>query len=560
MTSSNKFIVQMIVNQCKKNGIHHIVFSPGSRNAPFAISFDHMSDFKTHVIHDERVAAFYAIGMAQMLNVPVALCCTSGSAVVNYYPAITEAFYRKIPLLVISADRPKELINKGHGQSIMQNAVFGDHVKCSYSFEDLSKNKVIENGFDEQCQNGISVMSSEPKGPVHFNVHLNEPLYETTEDIFSCENLPVQENKKNFKLSQETIAQFENKRILVLCGQNSNQNNLNQALSEFNNNTNVVVLNENTSHLHDPKFINCIDRTLNSISHEKEKQFAPDILISVGDAIVSKRIKAFFKKHQPGIHIAVNHSNIGIDSFDCLSHHFKTEAADFFKLLNQSSIPRNTINFESKWRSVDLLVRDRMPGFFNLDKSRTDIHVFHHLNENLKQNDVLHLANSSVVRYMQLFDSIKSLVYHSNRGTSGIDGSMSTAVGSAIASSKQRHLFVTGDISFIYDSNALWIRPFPKNIKIIVIDNRGGGIFRIIDGPKTSKQLENYFEAQHKTDPSLIAKGYGFKVMQMGEKDCVEETIKKFLNEDDEQILIVPTEQKENPLALQRFFNYLKDD
>ena len=169
------------------------------------------------------------------------------------------------------------------------------------------------------------------------------------------------------------------------------------------------------------------------------------------------------------------------------------------------------------------------------------------------------MANSSVVRYMQLFDPIKSIEYHANRGTSGIDGSMSTAVGSAVASPEKNHLFVTGDISFIYDSNALWISPFPKNLKIIVIDNRGSGIFRIIDGPKTSTQLETFFEAEHKTNPSSIAKGYGFTIRQITEKESLKEAINKFLNENEDQILIIRTDQKENPLALQRFFKYLND-
>jgi 2-succinyl-5-enolpyruvyl-6-hydroxy-3-cyclohexene-1-carboxylate synthase len=256
----------------------------------------------------------------------------------------------------------------------------------------------------------------------------------------------------------------------------------------------------------------------------------------------------------------VNYSDIGINTFNCLNEHYKSDPAAFFKFLNQSPIQRNTINFEAKWRSKDLISKDRLLGFFDLDKSRTDIHVFHHLNENLQQNDVLHLANSSVVRYMQLFDPIKSIEYHANRGTSGIDGSMSTAVGSATASYEKNHVFVTGDISFIYDSNALWINPFPKNLKIIVIDNRGGGIFRIIDGPRTAPQLETYFEAEHKASPFQIAKAYGLKVSQISENENIKEGLYHFLNEGQEQILIVPTDQKENPLALQRFFKHLKDD
>ena len=144
MEISNKPVVQKIIQECLNHGIKHIVFSPGSRNAPFAISFDVHPDFETHIIHDERAAAFYALGMSQTLQQTVALCCTSGSAVLNYFPAVCEAFYREQRLLILSADRPKRLINKGHGQTIMQEEVFGKHVKQSLSVEDASVNTNYE--------------------------------------------------------------------------------------------------------------------------------------------------------------------------------------------------------------------------------------------------------------------------------------------------------------------------------------------------------------------------------------------------------------------------------
>ena len=185
----------MIVSQCKNYGIRHIVFSPGSRNAPFAISFDNDPFFETHIIHDERVAGFYAIGIAQVLNEPVAVCCTSGSAVVNYFPAVTEAFYRKIPLLILSADRPKDLINKGHGQTIMQDFVFGNHTKNSASFEDITFEKLKALRYPEACQKHLSTLFLEPKGPVHFNIHLDEPLYESLEQNLRALKAPPTDNR-----------------------------------------------------------------------------------------------------------------------------------------------------------------------------------------------------------------------------------------------------------------------------------------------------------------------------------------------------------------------------
>ena len=557
MKTSNKPIVQNIVKQCKLHGIRHIVFSPGSRNAPFAIAFDNDPYFKTHIIHDERVAGFYALGIAQVLNEAVAMCCTSGSAVVNYFPAITEAFYRKTPLLVISADRPKQLINKGHGQTIMQDAIFGSHAKSFQSFEDVN---VLSTSSIENCNSKMELLHQNPKGPIHFNIHLEEPLYETSindEDVHQKNEVVV--DKQSGALS-EIIETIDGKKTIVLCGQNSGNFELNNELVHFNQNTNVLVLNENTSGLCDNAFINCIDRTLNAIPNDQHEAFIPDILITIGDAIVSKKIKAFFIQNPPEHHIAINHSTIGIDSFHCLGTHLKINPIDFFSQINKSVPIKNTINFEAKWKTIDYKAKDRLPPFFSTENSATDIQAFYLINEYLNNDTILHLANSSVVRYMQLFDPIKSVRYFANRGTSGIDGSMSTAVGSAIALPDKQHVFISGDVSFIYDSNAMWVRPFPKNLKIIVINNYGGSIFRIIDGAKTSEQLETYFEAHHHTDVKNIADGFGFSTTEVDELKDYEASISQFLNTFSHQILIIKTDRKENPLALNRLFKHLNND
>ena len=558
MKTSDKQIIRNLSFHLKANGIRHIVFSPGSRNAPFAITFDNDSYFKTHVIHDERVAGFFALGISQTLNEPVALCCTSGSAVVNYFPAITEAFYRNLPLLTLSADRPKELINKGHGQTIMQDDIFGKHVMKSHSFDDNSANSESNN---EIIQTMLKHLFDSVKGPVHLNFHLNEPLYGIVDlsiDEFKAEQMLINETRE-LKVNNELLESLNGKKILVLCGQDANVEGLNRALSEFNQSTNVVVLNENTSGLYDAHFINCIDRTLNAIDFSNGQDFIPDVLITIGDAVISKRIKAFFIKNAPKTHIAINHSDIGIDLFLRLDVHLKVNPAHFFEAINLQNTKTNSINFESKWKSIDLVAKDRLEEFYNIENSNTDIQVFHLINQYIENKTIIHMANSSVVRYMQLFDPIKTVRYFANRGTSGIDGSMSTAVGSAISKPRQNHVFITGDISFIYDSNAMWVSPFPSNLKIIVIDNSGGGIFRIIDGPRTSDQLENYFEAHHKSDVKKIAEGFGFTSKVVSDHHKFENELIDFFQNDITQILIFKTNRTENPLALNRLFKFLKN-
>jgi 2-succinyl-5-enolpyruvyl-6-hydroxy-3-cyclohexene-1-carboxylate synthase len=167
------------------------------------------------------------------------------------------------------------------------------------------------------------------------------------------------------------------------------------------------------------------------------------------------------------------------------------------------------------------------------------------------------MANSSVVRYAQLFDPIDGVHYYSNRGTSGIDGSVSTAVGAALASPEQQHILVCGDTSFIYDSNALWTNPFPKNLKIIIIQNHGGGIFQIIPGPANSPLRAQYFEATHQKSPGKIAEGFGFEVSFLCAKNQLIATLENFLL-NDIQILEIQTNQEGNAQVLSDFFNFVK--
>ena len=557
MEISNKPVVQKIIQECLNHGIKHVVFSPGSRNAPFAISFDVHPDFKTHVIHDERVAAFYALGISQTLQQSVALCCTSGSAVLNYFPAISEAFYREQRLLVISADRPKRLINKGHGQTIMQHQVFGKHVKHSLSIEDIN-GKMNHNSITDF----FGKMQESPFRPMHLNIHLEEPLYEVSDIHTQKEKVnKIAKNKENvLSLSKDEIQIFEDQKILVLCGQGYTDPILKRALVDFNKNSNVVVLNENTSGINDSSFVNCIDRTLNAITPKSEKRFVPDILISIGGAIVSKRIKSFFIKNAPKQHIAINKSNIGIDIFLRLDNHYQCHPASFFTLLNKKATLLNNKNYKATWNQLDYQIKDRIPGFFNKKQKDTDLEVFHALYQTLPEQCILHMGNSSVVRYMQLFDPVPNVHYEANRGTSGIDGCTSTAIGSAIASPSKQHILISGDVSFVYDSNALWTDPFPKNIKIVVIDNKGGGIFKIIDGSKSSNQLERYFEAKHSANATDIAKGFGLQVYDSKKNMDYQEKIIDFFQDDKAQILVLETDSNQNPLELEQFFKHLKND
>jgi 2-succinyl-5-enolpyruvyl-6-hydroxy-3-cyclohexene-1-carboxylate synthase len=528
------------------------VLSPGSRNAPFAIAFDAHPDIQTLVIHDERAAAFVALGLAQETQKPVALCCTSGSACLNYYPALAEAYYRNIPLLVLTADRPAEWINQGDGQTIVQREVFKNHAHAYLELDESGFQ--LNNELESQLQQILEHLHARWKGPIHINVGLNEPLY-LQAAIQTFENYQPSTEKTQSQLPDFSL--LNGKKIMVLVGQMAPNAQFEQALARFAAQSNVVVLVENTSNIQNERFNACIDRSLNGLDTENP-DFHPEVLISFGGAVVSKRIKAYLRRNKAAFHWRVAPDFPEMDTFRLNTTFLNIPETDFMQALEKESLILNTTNYNGKWKAIDYLAKDKQALFETPTAILTDYDVFSTFFELAQGPAVLHMANSSVVRYAQLFDPIAGIRYESNRGTSGIDGSVSTAVGAALASPDTQHYLICGDISLIYDSNAFWTKPFPKNLKIVVIQNKGGGIFQIIPGPAASPLREQYFEATHQTSPAAVIRGFGFEVLECRSKSGILENLAQFLDAKNPiQILQIETAQEENAAILEQFFKFL---
>ena len=554
MQSSDKELVQFVVEALVQHGIQKVVLSPGSRNAPFAIAFDAHPQIETRVVHDERAAAFIALGWAQQSQTPVAICCTSGSACLNYYPAIAEAYYRNIPILALTADRPAKWINQGDGQTIVQREVFKNHTHSYLGFDEDSF--VLNTSNKNAIQQFLAYLDRSWKGPIHLNIGLNEPLYGLA--AFKQFSFEPQTNKVEPTILPD-LSVLSGKKIMVLVGQMEPNHPFERLLSEFASWSNVVVLVENTSNLQNELFNHCIDRSLNSID-PNDSAFHPEVLLSFGGAIVSKRIKAYLRQIPLNIHWRIGFDFPEMNTFGTLSAQLSQDPVIFMRALLQTSLNLQTTNFKGKWKAIDYKAKDRLTQFTSSAQHLHDFDVFQALQATLEGPLNLHLANSSVVRYAQLFDPIPSVTYFSNRGTSGIDGSVSTAVGAALASPSEQHLLICGDTSFIYDSNALWTSPFPKNLKIMIIQNHGGGIFQIIPGPAQSPLREQYFEATHPHHPGKIAEGFGFEVHYLSEKSKLENAVATFLADNNgPQILEISTEQSLNAQVLKDFFNFVKN-
>ena len=543
-------LAQSIIEICQQKGVQHIVISPGSRNAPLTIGFTNNPFFKCYSIADERCAAFFALGIAQQIQKPVVVVCTSGSALLNYYPALAEAFYSQIPLIVISADRPQSKIDIGDGQTIRQENVFANHSLYNANLREAIS---VEN--DNLIQMALHVAVTQ-KGPVHINAPFEEPLYETVSELqVHPEIVDFNKEEKHFSLGNSTVETWNKAtKKLVLVGELFPNSVEQKYLDILANDPSVVVLTEKTSNLHHPTFIDQIDTLITPFTDEDFKAFQPEILLTFGGMVVSKRIKAFLRKYKPAHHWHVDDLR-AYDTFGALTNHFETTINTFLSQL----LTENTI--ESTYKSsISAIWKDRVAKHkeYTAKIPFSDFKVFDFICQNLPKNIQLQVSNSSAIRYLQLFDLDKSIQVFCNRGTSGIDGSTSTAIGAASAKNLPT-ILITGDISFLYDSNALWNNYIPKNFKIILLNNSGGGIFRILPGHQETETFNTYFETSHQLNASHLAKMYNLEYFVANDEISLEEQYKVFLNQNEKpSILEIFTPEKENDGILLEFFRRLK--
>jgi len=545
-------LAQSIIEICLAKGITNIIISPGSRNAPLTIGFVSNPDFKCYSIADERAAAFFGLGIAQQTKQPVALVCTSGSALLNYYPAVAEAFYSQIPLIVISADRPQSKIDIGDGQTIRQENVFANH-----SLYNANLNEIVSLENDTKINEAIAVAIAQ-KGPVHINAPFEEPLYETTTDLLV--NVVITASANDTKsFSHDEVVEFANiwnkaTKKMVLVGVNDPDVISENSIESLASDESVVVLTETTSNLHHSTFINTIDTLITPFNNEDFEDFQPEILVTFGGMIVSKRIKAFLRKYKPKHHWHID-SLRAYDTFDALTKHFDVEPNVFF----DAFLPLTKSVQSDYFKKLDNINKVRkLKSKIYLDKIPfSDFKVFEKVIPSLPLNSQLQISNSSAIRYAQLIDIHPSIEVYCNRGTSGIDGSTSTAIGAAVANEKQT-VFITGDISFLYDSNALWNNYIPKNFKIIVINNGGGGIFRILPGHKETAVFNTFFETSHCLTAEHLASMYGFDYVIASDELSLEKGLANLYSQNEKPgILEIFTPTLKNDSVLLQYFKEL---
>ena len=578
-------VAQTLILSCLKFDFFDVVISPGSRNVPLAIGFASNKKFKCYSIVDERSAAFFALGLSQKSKKPTILICTSGSALLNYYPAVAEAYYSEIPLIILSADRPEYKINIGDGQTINQSNVFEKNIlysnslkqDCSHATEEIIKSnlqKIVNDKADyskiEKLQKSIQKNNEEiieiafnlsinKMQPVHLNVPMEEPLYEFNDSPSISVKVKKKTEKKPSLTDLDNFYKAINKasKIMILIGVSDGNILSKKSIQKINSCSSIIVMKEHTSNVFNESFISNIDRLIGPIELQSNSdsvfdELSPEIVISLGGMIVSKKIKSFLRNYKPRKHFHIG-NNISKDSFYSGVKHINTTANKFFENID---LNKSDSKYFEKWNQLDnskLDLHNRYMKIINF----SDLKVFEILTNWIPKKYNIQVANSTPIRYFQLFDLKNKNMMFANRGTSGIDGSTSTAIGSSVQNDSPV-LLVTGDLSFFYDVNALWNNHIPKNFRIIIINNSGGGIFKILPGFKENNLFSEFIETQHNLSARLIAKMFNFNYTRVSTKFGLNLYLRTFFkNSKKPKILEIKTSSVKSTKILKEYFRYL---
>ncbi|MCG6189771.1 2-succinyl-5-enolpyruvyl-6-hydroxy-3-cyclohexene-1-carboxylic-acid synthase [Maribellus maritimus] len=537
------------------HGVEDVVISPGSRNAPLIRAFYKRFGEKCLSLVDERSAAYFALGQSLVTRKPTVLISTSGTAILNYAPAIAEAFYQQVPLLVLTADRPAEWIGQQDNQAMQQEKIYRNYIKASYSLPVESSNDDDLWMAYRTINEAFSKTTSGNFGPVHINIPLREPLYESLPE--PTENISVlQKEKLESMLPENSLLRKDWQKagaIMLVCGQLLPDKNLKETVDKLAADSRVVVVAEPLANLGNEIGLTNPEVILNSkIQYPKEA--IPELAIYFGGQVVSKKIKLFLRELKNTKFWFISSGEQLIDTFQNISGHIQAEPLSVLRSLNAQSTGTDSA-FKKFWKK-EKQNATFLTEKYNREIAYSDLKVFSQLSETLPYDAIVFAGNSSIVRYL-LYFSQKQRTYYSNRGVSGIDGCLSSAAG--LASKTEKPVFViVGDLAFTYDSNALWNRGLPKNLKIILVNNEGGGIFHLLKGPSQNEAFLPLVNAHHPVDFKKLSEAFGLNYNLCESENELKSSIQKSCkNSDEAEILEIRTPNNGEPQITKDFFKFL---
>jgi len=563
-----------IAELCARKGVTQAVLCPGSRCAPLTIAFSRHDDITVRTFSDERSAAFVASGIAHQTQSPAILVCTSGSAAYNFAPAVAEAFFQEIPLIVFTADRPKEWIDQLDGQTIRQTNIFGAHVKKSFTLPEDYDHPDAVWFIHRTINEAINLAQEFPKGPVHINAPFREPLYPAKEDkIIFSKNLKVIESKSVAQnISDDEIKGFNKRlngfsKIMILAGQNDFDDALAKTVEKFSQSKHAPVVGDILSNLHSrTNVIRYSDTFLGASNDDVKRSLQPELLITFGKSIISKNTKLFLRKYKPKEHWHIQPSGAAADTFQSLTEVIHCEPKVFFSALTSNDGEKKfdgqkKENFKLIWEAEEHRTVRSMNSYFKTT-SFSELSLVKEFISQLPSRCNLHLANSMAVRYANIIGleaGKKGIHVYSNRGASGIDGCTSTAVGHSL-SNEAPNFLITGDMAFFYDRNAFWHNYPLSNLHVLMLNNHGGIIFNMIDGPGNVPELHEFFVTNQKLSAEHLCNEYGHVHLHVDSPKRVKNSLKDFFVFDGKtKILEFESKQEENKEAYQNFKQKIKE-
>lgn len=491
---------------CLAHGIEDVVICPGSRSAPLTLAFVRNAHFTCRSVIDERSAGYIALGIAQQKNKPVIVICTSGTAALNLSPALAEARYLGVPLIALTADRPDAWIDQLDGQAIRQQHIYDAFILRSwhlsgelYHPDDL--------WYSQRVINEAMLLAKNNQGPVHINLAFREPLYQLPDvNDYTLQVMHSLHNQAAVSYSHPALVRklSETGKFWLVFAQDAYDVSLAPMLQQGMDQLNWTVVHESLSNLPVTGSIRNISEVL---SLNEIPQSAPDTVVYFGKQLVSKKLKQYLRGLSN-----LQVIRLGEPLADPLQHlhaHINAPADQVVKFLLESRTTGNDA-FNKSWVHASHQAA-KLYAEFLTQAAYSDLVAITHIRKALSEDTIVHWGNSTPVRYAQLTENLNLpfQVHYCNRGTSGIDGSISTAVGHALANPGRKHAVIVGDLSFQYDCNALWTNDFPDNLLVIVLNNSGGNIFRLIEGSSQVPELETWFETRRTGDFQNLSAHFG---------------------------------------------------
>ena len=566
MLTTDKAACNILADLLEAHGVKWAVVSPGTRNAPVIVALERRSALRCVTVIDERVAAFTALGIGVQTGAPVALVCTSGSALLNYAPAVAEAYYRKVPLIVVSADRPARWIGQDDSQTIRQPGAlaFGVKLTCDIPCGIEGDSEELWH-VNRMLNDALLTALSGRRAPVHINLQLDAPLNHDRADypagsarvinaVTPREDLPVAEARElGCRLASP-------RRVLIVAGFSAPDARLNRALGRLAELPNVAVVTEPMANLHGPRFIGCMDAVMSGMSREEQDVLRPDVLITTGGALVSGSLKAWLRRVTPLEHWHVGLTDTTIDCFRQLTLRVEMTPGIFFQQLASAMQPhRAECDYAAAWQhavSKGLASHDA----YVAAAPWSDLKAFATIIPAIPARWNLQLSNGMSVRYAQLMDCSRIHRVDCNRGVSGIDGCTSTATGAALAYTDAPTLLITGDMSAQYDLGALFAAHVPPRFRMIVMANGGGEIFRVISATSKLPELDEHLACKVTVPWCNIAEGMGWDYAEAADDASLAAALPRFMTSDSDRpaLLVINTSGEADATILRNYYSRTK--